>query len=159
MSEEEEPPAVRGRDARDRGSTHFRNGDYAGALAAYKEAVALLPGDRAALANRSAALLQLGRLEECLADCEEILKVEPEHARSLSRRAQVAATSARRPASPPRSPTPMRRRAWTSASRRRCAGCAARLRRRARPRRRRRASSACTWRSPICLARAMAAPA
>ena len=73
--------------AKARGNDLFRAGDFAGADAAYGEAIALAPDSAAYLANRAAARLKLGDASGALADATEATRLDPKHARARHRRA------------------------------------------------------------------------
>ena len=76
----------------------FRKKEYAGALNAYTSALAPRPagglvltqGYRALLLrNRSCCLFELGRYDEALADADEAISIEPQHATNHWRKVQV----------------------------------------------------------------------
>jgi tetratricopeptide (TPR) repeat protein len=74
---------------RQAGNALFRQKDWNGALARYDEARSLDPTNVAALSNRTAALLRLGRHPEALIAANEVLATDPVHEKALYRRAQA----------------------------------------------------------------------
>ena len=81
-------------DLRQRGNEAYRRGDSAASEALYKSAIDQLqscgivleePSHLTLRTNRAAALMALGRMREALAECEEVLGLNPENVRARSR--------------------------------------------------------------------------
>jgi hypothetical protein len=65
-----------------------RSGDYRAAAAAYTAGIRHAPS-AALLANRAAAVLQLGDARDALRDCRAALRLEPRHVKSRVRAARA----------------------------------------------------------------------
>jgi stress-induced-phosphoprotein 1 len=63
--------------AREEGNVLFKNGDFAGAVKNYTEAIKRDPGDARGYNNRAAAYQKLAALPEALKDAEEAIKIDP----------------------------------------------------------------------------------
>ncbi|KAK6337447.1 hypothetical protein TWF730_002846 [Orbilia blumenaviensis] len=71
------------------GNTHFGKQDFQAALAAYSQALALSPRSAALYSNRSATYLQLGQLEQALADADRAVQCDPKWSKAYRRRGNV----------------------------------------------------------------------
>jgi stress-induced-phosphoprotein 1 len=63
--------------AREEGNTAFKNGDFAGAVRLYAEAIKRDPKDPRGYNNRAAAYQKLVAFPEALKDAEEAVKIDP----------------------------------------------------------------------------------
>lgn len=63
--------------AREEGNTLFKNGDFAGSVKAYTEAIARDPSDARGYNNRAAAYQKLVALPEALKDTDKAIEVDP----------------------------------------------------------------------------------
>ena len=84
----------RGEEKKCDGNRRMAEGDYAGAVASYTEALSLDAGNLAAKNNRSQAYLKLGRFAECIQDATEVLSRDAFNAKALYRRAHARAHGA-----------------------------------------------------------------
>ena len=71
------------------GNACFRRGDLDGAVAKFTEALTRVPNEVSALANRSAAFLQLRRFAEAERDASACLAMDEKHEKALHRRAKA----------------------------------------------------------------------
>lgn len=81
----EEVAAVAARDAlaaKDRGNDLYKRGEFQEAVAAYSDAVRLMPAEAMYYANRAAAFLMLDRFKDVLEDCARTLAIEPMHVKA-----------------------------------------------------------------------------
>ena len=93
-------------DLKQAGNAHFREGQFPEAIAVYTQCIKMLqaagegsagtpgaPESRAELAtlltNRAYARYQTRALQECIADCDAALELEPGRVKALFKRAQV----------------------------------------------------------------------
>lgn len=70
-------------------NTHFKNHEYETACRLYSEILAEDPENYIVLANRSAALLTLGRFQGALNDALAVLAAEPNHVKTIYRAAKA----------------------------------------------------------------------
>ncbi|GBF95772.1 hypothetical protein Rsub_08208 [Raphidocelis subcapitata] len=78
---------------RARGNAAFKSRAYLDAVDCYSQALALAPGDRALLANRSAAHLAAGALDEALADAQAVTAQHPAWAKGWYRLGRALAAA------------------------------------------------------------------
>ena len=72
---------------REKGNGLFKAGDYAGAVGAYSEAIALDPANHVLYSNRSGAYLALGgAISKAFKDAEQCVALKPDWPKSYSRR-------------------------------------------------------------------------
>ena len=71
------------------GNASFRRGDVLGAVETFTEALAHVPNDVAALANRAAARLRLGEWAAAERDASACLSLDAKHEKALHRRAKA----------------------------------------------------------------------
>lgn len=75
--------------AKERGSKAYKNGNFVAAVVAYSEALAAAsesdPERHLYYSNRCAAHLQLGKVDDALADAEGCVRLKPDWAKGLSR--------------------------------------------------------------------------
>jgi len=76
-------------EAREEGNTHFKNGDFAGAVKAYTDAIKRDPSDPRGYNNRANAYTKLVALPEALKDAEEAIKVDPKFVKAYIRKSHV----------------------------------------------------------------------
>ena len=57
----------------------YESGDFNGAVALYTKYIELHPGNTKALYNRGRSFEELGKVEDALADFEQVLKIDKEH--------------------------------------------------------------------------------
>jgi len=76
---------------RNEGNIAYKAGRFEDAAELYAQAIAAVPDvpDATCLANRAAALLQLGRLDEALADCQAARTAQPGYMKSYVRAATI----------------------------------------------------------------------
>eukprot|EP00913_Durusdinium_trenchii_P028590 g26813.t1 len=72
---------------KEEGNSKFKQGDFAGAVKAYTESLALDPEQHLCYSNRSAAHLKLGDAQEALADAERCLRLASDFPKGYSRQA------------------------------------------------------------------------
>ncbi|KAE9585148.1 hypothetical protein Lal_00017825 [Lupinus albus] len=71
------------------GNENYKRGHFVEALSLYDRAISLSPGSAAYRSNRAAALTGLGRLVEAVRECEEAVKLDPNHVRAHHRLATL----------------------------------------------------------------------
>ena len=76
-------------EAREEGNAHFKNGDFAGAVKSYTEAIKRDPRDPRSYNNRANAYTKLAALPEALKDADEAIKVDPKFIKAYIRKGQV----------------------------------------------------------------------
>mmetsp|Transcript_1151 Transcript_1151/g.2403 ORF Transcript_1151/g.2403 Transcript_1151/m.2403 type:complete len:237 (-) Transcript_1151:264-974(-) len=79
----------KGKEARERGNDHFRNGRYPEAIQEYTEAIRRSPLDPAPYSNRAAAYTKLGEFPLGLKDCEKCLELDPKYLKAYSRKGAI----------------------------------------------------------------------
>jgi hypothetical protein len=77
------PPAAAA--AKERGTQAFRKGDFAQAVKAYSEALAITPEDHTLLSNRSAAYGSLEQFQEACSDATECTRLRPDWPKGYAR--------------------------------------------------------------------------
>ena len=79
-----------------KGNGLFKEGDFAGAVAAYSEAIALDPGNGVLYSNRSGAYLALGgAVSKAFKDAEECVRLRPDWPKAYGRRGAAEAALTR----------------------------------------------------------------
>lgn len=74
---------------REQGNDEYRKGNYLKAAANYTKAIKEEPELAALYSNRSAALMQLSKLQKALADAEECIRLEPQWDKGYFRKGAV----------------------------------------------------------------------
>eukprot|EP00668_Euglena_longa_P002287 GGOE01002637.1.p1 GENE.GGOE01002637.1~~GGOE01002637.1.p1 ORF type:complete len:460 (+),score=84.62 GGOE01002637.1:119-1498(+) len=80
------PQSGKAEKLKEAGNQLYRMGKYAAALNRYSEAIRLQPAEATFYANRAAAQLMLGLLDECIVDCTAALQLQPDYTKALLRR-------------------------------------------------------------------------
>ena len=75
--------------AKEEGNKAFSKGDFALAAENFTLAINLDPNNHVYHANRSAALLKMGKLEDALEDADRTIKLKPLYAKGHYRKGQV----------------------------------------------------------------------
>ncbi|OJT13177.1 Heat shock protein sti1 -like protein [Trametes pubescens] len=75
--------------AREEGNALFKQGDFAGAVKAYTEAIKRDPKDPRGYNNRANAYTKLAALPEALKDADEAIKVDPKFVKAYIRKSHV----------------------------------------------------------------------
>jgi len=71
------------------GNKAFARREFTEAINFYTKAIALKADNHVYFANRANAHLELGHMNECIADCEAALKIEPSFAKAFFRKAKA----------------------------------------------------------------------
>ncbi|KAF3940407.1 hypothetical protein ABW19_dt0203583 [Dactylella cylindrospora] len=71
------------------GNVYFGKQDFQAALTSYSQALQLTPRSAALYSNRSATYLQLGQLEQALADADRAVQYDPKWSKAYRRRGNV----------------------------------------------------------------------
>ncbi len=79
-------PVSPAREAFEQGNTHFGEGRYEEAIAAYDRALDLQPDDATVWHNRGSALFQLQRYQETVESCDRAVQLRPDYARAWTHR-------------------------------------------------------------------------
>ena len=77
------------------GNEKFSKGDYEGAVRSYSLCLGLKARNHVALSNRAMAYLKQNQYNNAEADCDTALTYEPDHFKSLQRRATARQHGAR----------------------------------------------------------------
>lgn len=72
---------------KNRGNTAFTAGDYIEAEKIYSEAIEQYGGSNVLHTNRAAAKFQLSKYQECIADCDQAIKLDPKWVKAYFRKA------------------------------------------------------------------------
>ncbi|XP_011300821.1 stress-induced-phosphoprotein 1 [Fopius arisanus] len=74
---------------KEKGNQKFKDGDYAGAVKHYSEAIARNPDDAKYYSNRAACYTKLGAFDLGLKDCEKCVELDPEFVKGWVRKGKI----------------------------------------------------------------------